>query len=701
MISVVVRSYTQSRLGALAQYLTHGARHLAAETNDGSPFPDTLDRMSHVDAQRRGGLLLTQLALSLAKTERATPDEMFAAGRDFLTEMQLTNRPWIAVLHGPPEDVHVHLHLVVRLDDALTGEVTPLARLPRAAFEAATVIAERYGWEPPRRDNHERRREPRAARSVGVWHGERSLHSWVSEVAGPQLLPRVDAATSWAEVAAALADFGLRYARTERGAVIEDCSCNPSRKVAASALAFRASANALEKRLGPTPTFPIPADASRNPRAFSNDTTGRSTGVGSVAERRAFAAEHATWKAVWLPVRREQLDAQRSREASRRAVLDEQVRKMRELRDTLAQTRSQWLIANRFIRDYRSEAAAELRDRARAERRALAALPYARCPPLRLLEWLRSRESSESDVRMLRAPAGTAPVAPDAPEGFRLERGLGGEMEWWNDRRRVAIDRGREIVVCDPGCLPAAVDSANNRWRAIRIAGDQGFRDAALADAKAAGILVDFDARMDERAQEIPVMPEVSGHVGTRRAVAIANHLGAREISLDGKLSRTEVVERRPLPPDAAPTVLELAPADALVMTVVPAMLAQMEAAGFVPALTIDGTAVFALERSVTSAERAEITRAVLEAYGGEGQRRFEIEGVIRYGPPGMCDGFRRMIAAMRPQPRAVTFDERVRSIQRFLDGFAPREEEAVVVATPPPQQPAKTQTRKRGSRTR
>jgi len=164
---------------------------------------------------------------------------------------------------------------------------------------------------------------------------------------------------------------------------------------------------------------------------------------------------------------------------------------------------------------------------------------------------------------------------------------------------------------------------------------------------------------------------------------------------------RTEVVERRPLPRDAAPAVLELSAADALVMTVAPAKLAQMEAAGFVPALTIDATAVFALERSVTSAERAEITRAVLAAYGGEGQRRFGIEGVIRYGPPGMCDGFRRMIAAMRPQPRAVTFDERVRSIQRFLDGFAPREEEAVVVATPPPQQPAKTQTRKRGSRTR
>ena len=111
MIAVVVRTYAQSRLGGLVQYLTHGARHLAAETHDGSPFGEkTLDVMSEPNAHTRGGLVLTQLAISLAKHERGTSDSMFDAGRDFITEMQLANRPWIAVLHGPPDDAHLHLH---------------------------------------------------------------------------------------------------------------------------------------------------------------------------------------------------------------------------------------------------------------------------------------------------------------------------------------------------------------------------------------------------------------------------------------------------------------------------------------------------------------------------------------------------------------------------------------------------------------
>ena len=124
-------------------------------------------------------------------------------------------------------------------------------------------------------------------------------------------------------MAAALAEFGLRYARTERGAVIEDHSSEPVRRVAASALAFRASATALEKRLGPTPTFPVPADARSNPRGYANDIEGRTLPVGTPADRRAFAAEHATWRAVWLPVREQQLADLRDRHARHRAELQE------------------------------------------------------------------------------------------------------------------------------------------------------------------------------------------------------------------------------------------------------------------------------------------------------------------------------------------------------------------------------------------
>jgi hypothetical protein len=699
VISVVVRTYTQSRLGGLAQYLMHGARHLAAETHDGSPFGETLEVMSEPNAHKRDGLLLTQMAISLAEHERGTPDIMFDAGRDFIAELRLADRPWIAVLHGPPDDAHLHLHLVIRLDDRATGEVQPLARLPRAAFDAATAIAGRYGWDVPKRDNHERRREPRAARSVGVWHGERSLHSWVGEIAGPRILPQIDAARSWAEVGAALADYGLRYERTERGAVLADYSRNPSRKVPASALAFRASANALEQRFGQTPTFPIPEDAERNPRAFANDSVGRSTGVGTAAEHRAFVAEHATWTAVWLPVREEQLDAQRALESSRKASLKEEVLKMRGLRDELAENRAEWLVANSFIREYRSDAGAQLKAQARAERQALAELPFARRPPSRLLEWLRDRNGTASETRLLHAPAAAASNAPLAPDGFRLVNGLTGEAEWWNAHRRVAIDRGNEIVVCDTTCLPIAVASADARWRSVRVGGDQGFRDEALAAATTLGVAVDFDRRAEER-PALQIMPDVSGHIGTRRAMAIARHLGVREISLDGKRMRAEVADRRPEPREATVTMLELSQADAVAMNAPAARVTQMENAGYVPAVTVGETAIFALDRSVTSAERGEITRAMLESYGGELQRRFSLEGAIRYGPQGMCDGFRRLLTSLRPHPRPASFAERVQSIQSFLDGFVPAEREPVVVATPTPQ-PKQTQTRKRGSRSR
>ena len=589
--------------------------------------------------------------------------------------------------------------LVVRLDDRATGEVQPLGRLPRAAFDAATAIAGRYGWNAPRRDDHERRREPRAARSLGVWHGERSLHSWVGEIAGPLILPRIDAAQSWADVGAALADYGLRYERTAwRGAVLADCSRTPPRKVPASALAFRASKNALEQRFGPTPAFPIPDDAQRNPRAFSNDAEGRSTGIATAAEQRAFVAEHATWTAVWLPVRDERLAAQRAVESSRKASLIEQVIKMRAVRDELAASRAEWLVANSFIRNYKGDAGAQLKAQASAERAALAELPFARRPPSRLLEWLRDRNGTVTETRLLHAPAATPTNAPAAPDGLRLATGLTGEAEWWTARRRVAIDRGNEIVVCDPTCLPPALKAAAARWPGVRVAGDQLFRDAALAAAATSGTAIDFDPRAEGR-PALPVMPHISGHVGTRRAMAIARHIGAREIALDGKRIIANVADRRPEQPARA-TTLEISQADAVVVSSSNGRVTQMENAGFVPAVRVGETAIFALDRSVTSAERAAITRALLESCGGEVQRRFSLEGAIRYGPPGMCAGFERLLTSLRPRPQPVSFAERVRSIQNFFDAFVPEQSEPVVVATPVPQ-PKQAQTRKRGSRSR
>ena len=701
MIAIVVRSYAGSRMQDVAQYLTHEARHLAAETHDGSSLPEALAQMAELVAKRGDNLAFTQLALSLSTEERGTPDTMFAAGRALLDEMGLQNRPTIAVLHGPPA-AHLHLHLVVPLADAVTGEVHPPARLPRDAWEAARAVAPRYGWEPPNVDDRQRRREPRAARSLGVWHGDRSLHAWLGQVAGSRILPRIDAAESWAEVAAALAEFGLRYARTERGAVIEDHSSERMRRVAASALAFRASANALEKRLGPTPTLPVPADARSNPRAYANDAEGRTLPVGTPADRRAFAAAHATWRAVWLPVREQRLAALREVHAGRRADLRERILGMRGVRDELAQNRREWLEANRFIRDYRSIANKELVDRARAERAALRALPFAQRPPSRLLEWLRTRAGTATEVPTLRGPTGapspdcTAAEAEVAP--YRCVLGLDGATEWWSERRRVAIDRGTEIVVCDPAALGVALAVGNRRWPRMWVAGDQPFRDAARAAAEAAGFYVEFAERPEADVVSLPDVPE---RAGVRAAAAIAQHLGLQELVLDGERFRPDRAERQPAPRPGTRSTLAFDSPEVIALAASEKTLQTMERAGFVGALEADGAAVFVFDRQTTAEERAALTDALIQAYGAEPRETLDIEGPIRYHAAGMCEGFRRLLAGMRPQPQPVSFTERVEVIQRFLDGLAPRPGEPAIVAPAPAPPLVPTRGRRRGSRTR
>ena len=157
----------------------------------------------------------------------------------------------------------------------------------------------------------------------------------------------------------------------------------------------------------------------------------------------------------------------------------------------------------------------------------------------------------------------------------------------------------------------------------------------------------------------------------------------------------------RTKPREDRATMLELSQADAVVITAPPSRVSQMDQAGCVPAVTVGETAIFSLDRTVTSTERTALTGALLESYGGELQRRFNLEGEIKYGPAGMCEGFRRFVEGMRPHPLPISFAERIKSIKTFFDGFVPEENAPIVVALPEPPQPKQTQTRKRGSRSR
>ena len=264
--------------------------------------------------------------------------------------------------------------------------------------------------------------------------------------------------------------------------------------------------------------------------------------------------------------------------------------------------------------------------------RSLRALPFAQRPPSRLLEWLRARDGTESAVPTLSGPIGdtsrdrTAAEAEVVP--YRCLRGLEGDTEWWSDRRRVAIDRGAEIVVCDPAALGVALGVASRRWSRIRVDGDQPFRDAARAAAEAANLYVDFVERVELSTLTLQDVPE---HAGVRAAAAIAQHLGLRELLLDGERFRPERAERQPSPRPGTRSTLAFDSPEVVALAASEATLRTMERADFVGALEADGVAVFVFDRQTTAEERAALTDALIQTYCVERRETLHIDGPIRY----------------------------------------------------------------------
>lgn len=706
MLAVVVRTYAPSQTSTLRQYLTQDARHLAVETAAGADLETTLQALARPSVSKSGNLVLAQIALSLAKNERGSPNDMFAAGRDVMSEIGVAERPWFAVLHGPPHDAHTHVHLVVRLDDERTGERPPLARVTRAAAEAAALIAPRYGWTVPQARERAGRWVPRTAQAYRVWHGEFSVYEWVSEIVGPDLRQRVDAATTPAEIGAVFAEYGLRYVRTERGALIEEWSTAARRaargfgpvRIPASALAWNASGVAIEERVGAVPLFPPPADAEQNARAYANDER-RFTDLATAEERRLYDAERATWRAVWLPANRARLDAQRSVENGRKSEVVANMRAARALRDAMANTPDERQAATAFLQEYERVARQHLHQQAKGERAALRAEPFAQPPPDRLKAWLRERNAPVIEPRTLRAPRSEREMSrPAAPMGLRLLAGLDGTAEWWTEQRRVAIDCGGEIVVCDPGMVDVAVQAAGQRWSELRVGGDQAFRDAVGTAARPKGVPVGFELRV---VREVEAMPLVSAHAGMRRAGAIMDHVRARAALVDGRQLRREPGERSVY---AGPAIeLALAPVEALTIAVNRTTLARMESAGIVAAVVSADTATFVLDRSWTSNERAAILETLRATYGVVDVRAIPLSGQIRYGPTDLAPGLRRIVEARRPATQPPLFADRVRTLTAFFESMLPEQREATIAGPAPSKEeaPKRTRPRTRGGRSR
>jgi hypothetical protein len=468
-----------------------------------------------------------------------------------------------------------------------------------------------------------------------VWHGEYSVYEWVSEVVGPELRKLVDEAQTPAEIGAAFAEYGLRYVRTDRGALIEEWSTAARRaargfspvRIPASALSWEASGVAIEERVGKVPIFPPPADAERNARAYANDER-RFTDLATAEERRLYDAERATWRAVWLPANLARLDAQRAVENERKNELVANMREARALRDAMATTPEELQAATAFLQEYERVARQQLRQQAKRERDGLRAEPFAVPPADRLKEWLRERNAPVIEPRTLRAPRSERETSvATAPAGMRLATGLDGTAEWWTAERRVAIDRGGEIVVCDPGVVDVAVQAAGERWSEVRVGGDQPFRDAVGAAARPGRVPLGFEPRIE---REVETMPLVSVHAGMRRAGAIMEHMRVRDALVDGRRLRREPGERSIYA--GAGNELAFAPVDALTIVADQPTLARMERAGIVAAVVSADTATFALDRSWTSGERTALLETLRRTYGVSEAHAIPLSGHVRYG---------------------------------------------------------------------
>jgi hypothetical protein len=700
--AIVIRSFPASGLPRSVRYLTHDARHCAVETDDGADLAAKVAQLRAIDAAAPLALAVTHVAVSLAEHERASPDDVFALTRALLDHpaVAIGSRPYFAVVH---DERLVHAHVEFARRDPQTGEVYPLGRLSRALWEAAQEVAPAFGVGAPRADERARRREPRRARSLGVWHGERSRYAWLAERVAPAVADAIQAARSPAELAASLAEYGLQYVRGRRGGVLLDHSVDPPRGVPASALAFSLSLPVLEQRFGTFPTFPAPADARTNPRAYGNDDEGRRLPLGTDADRRAFAAEHAAWRATWLPVREAHARDQRAAHAQRRADLAQRLATLRAARDASARSRAERQLANAVICTYEREQREELHAQARHDRDALRALPFAQRPPSRLLAWLRQRDEPPADPRRLHGPAGSAAAAlPDASPSIGTLRAVPGiepgTVEWWDGRRRVVVDAGSELRVGDPGAVATALPVAAARWGVVEIGGDRLFRLAAEEEARR--VRLPFRPSVPAAAMTPIALPSLPEHRAIRVATAIARHLGA-EISLDGAPFRPDQAERHPRahqPHDTRPAAIGF-DGRALALRADAAARARLEQRGVRFALVAGDRAVVRLDPWTTAAERERLA-AELATTAGVAVVDEILATEVAYGSREVCPYVTRRLADLRARAAAPTYEQRVAALEAYFAALAPPEP-GVPAHQPPAPEPRRAPGRRRGARSR
>lgn len=271
------------------------------------------------------------LVLGWSPDERPTLDQMQVSVHTALHAAGLFDHEWIAAAHH--DALHPHVHVVANRVHPVTFRPNDDSWSRLRLFNAARELNERFGWRsfPSQTDvvqingtRFERWEvQPSSLRGSTGDMLVPTFQEWLARDIRPLLLgvvSRNDA--TWRDVHGLLAEHGVRYQPTGRGAVVFDVD-EPRFRARASHLGRFASLARLEMRLGPYVDLPseIEIDRSRSYRnAIRRGPDRRPPALR--ARYRADVADMLAARDVRRPIERwsDQRASERERRAQLRAV---------------------------------------------------------------------------------------------------------------------------------------------------------------------------------------------------------------------------------------------------------------------------------------------------------------------------------------------------------------------------------------------
>lgn len=466
---------------------------------------------------------MTHFILSWREGEQPSPEQVEDIVRIFLNELGLNDHQVIFGLHQDTDNIHLHLAVNRVHPDTLKVEEVNKGFDLEAAHQAIARIEHVQGWQRERNgrylvlDNGELGREhmdldmPRQPgqrkRDMENRTGEKSAE----RIAIEQAAPLIRAAKSWSELHQALAGKGMRYEKTERGAVVFVNDVG----VKAGSADRQASLPQVQKRLGPyEPALPGQQAAARTPEPIRDDMPGWQR---YIAGRKAHHAD----KEAALRVQRQQQQADRKA----LSVLHQAIRQ-----DVLG---GSWTGRGDALNALRSVlAAGQAADKAALQARHSTAQEEVRRrfrPYPDLEQWHRNHEHPELAEQWRHRASEPQRIEgmndgkargmqggrdePATPRDIRDYQGVirGGQVHYFRKEdagkggQAAFVDLGKCIEVNDwrhADATLAAMQLSAHKWGSFKVTGNEDFKALCARLAAAHGFTISNPELQDRIVQE-------------------------------------------------------------------------------------------------------------------------------------------------------------------------------------------------------